>query len=157
MEVKLLIDTWGWLTLRDRRERWHDDVNVFLQDFRVQNGIIYTTDYILDETFTMLYRRLPLSLAKESIELMDKSISQGYVILEWITPNRFEKAKQLRLRFHDKPNISFTDLTSMVVMKDLNINQILTEDEQKGIVRINVGCVRLVREPAGCLHGRRPN
>jgi len=129
METKLLIDTWGWLTLRDRRERWHDDVNVFFQDFLIQNGIIYTTDYILDETFTMLYRRLPLSLAKESIELMDKSISQGYVILEWITPSRFEKAKQLRLRFHDKPTISFTDLTSMVVMKDLNINHILTEDE----------------------------
>jgi len=36
-----------------------------------------------------------LSLAKESIELMDKSISQGYVILEWIIPSRFEKAKQL--------------------------------------------------------------
>ena len=129
MEMKLLIDTWGWLTLRDKRERWHDDVNVFFQDFLVQNGIIYTTDYILDETFTLLYRRLPLSLAKESIELMDKSISQGYVILEWIIPSRFEKAKQLRLRFHDKPTISFTDLTSMVVMKDLNINHILTEDE----------------------------
>ena len=127
--MKLLVDTWGWLTLRDRRERWHDEVNAFFQDFLDQHGMIYTTDYILDETFTMLYRRLPLSLAKESVELMDKSISQGYVILEWIIPSRFEKAKQLRIQFHDKPTISFTDLTSMVVMKDLNINQILTEDE----------------------------
>jgi predicted nucleic acid-binding protein len=137
MEVKLLIDTWGWLTLRDRRERWHAEVNAFFQDFRKQNGVIYTTDYILDETFTMLYRRLPLSSAKESIELIDKSISQGYVIPEWITPSRFEKAKQLRLRFHDKPMISFTDLTSMVVMRDLNINQILTED--KHFLQIGMG------------------
>jgi predicted nucleic acid-binding protein len=129
MEAKLLIDTWGWLTLRDKQERWHTDVNRFFQDFLIQNGIVYTTDYILDETFTLLYRRLPLSLAKESVELINKSITQGYVILEWVTPNRFEKTKQLRLRFHDKPMISFTDLTSMVVMKDLNINQILTEDE----------------------------
>jgi predicted nucleic acid-binding protein len=74
MEVKLIIDTWGWLTLRDRREKWHNEVNAFFQDFLIENGIIYTTDYILDETFTMLYRKLPLSLAKESIELIDKSL-----------------------------------------------------------------------------------
>lgn len=139
--MKLMIDTWGWLTLRDRRERWHDEVNTFFQDFRDQNGVIYTTDYILDETFTMLYRRLPLSLAKGSIELIDKSINQGYVTLEWITPNRFEKAKGLRLRFHDKPMISFTDLTSIVVMRDLNINQILTEDEH--FLKIGMGFLKV--------------
>jgi len=129
MENQLLIDTWGWLALRDRQEREHDNVNTFFQDFLNKHGIIYTTDYILDETFTMLYRRLSLSLAKESIELIDNSIIKGYVILEWITPSRFEKAKQFRLRFNDKPMVSFTDLTSMLVMKDLNINRILTEDE----------------------------
>jgi len=93
MEMKLMIDTWGWLTLRDRRETWHNEVNVFFQDFRMQNGLIYTTDYILDETFTMLYPRLPLSLARSSTELIDKIINQRYVILEWITPNHFEKAQ----------------------------------------------------------------
>ncbi len=139
--MKLMIDTWGWLTLRDRRERWHDEVNTFFQDFRIQNGVIYTTDYILDETFTMLYRRLPLSLAKNSIELIDKSINQGYVTLEWITPNRFEKAKGLRFRFHDKPMISFTDLTSMVVMRELNINQILTEDEH--FLKVGMGFLKV--------------
>ena len=117
MEIKLLIDTWGWLTLRDRRERGHDVVTAFFQDFLAKHGLVYTTDYILDETFTMLYRRLPLSLAKESVDLMDNIIGKGYVISEWITPSRFEKAKQLRLKFHDKPLISFTDLTSMAVMK----------------------------------------
>ncbi|HGE72035.1 TPA: hypothetical protein ENX78_14450 [Candidatus Poribacteria bacterium] len=74
-------------------------------------------------------RRLPLSFAKASIELIDSSIIKKYVTLEWITPSRFERAKQFRLQFHDKSMISFTDLTSMVVMKDLDIGYILTEDE----------------------------
>lgn len=35
----------------------------------------------------------------------------------------------MRLKYQDKPKISFTDLTSMVVMKELGIEHILTEDE----------------------------
>lgn len=49
--------------------------------------------------------------------------------MEWITTERFKKAKELRWRFQDKPLISFTDLTSMVVMEELEISDILTEDE----------------------------
>jgi hypothetical protein len=42
MEMKLLIDTWGWLTLRDKREKRHDDVNAFFLNFLNLHGIIYT-------------------------------------------------------------------------------------------------------------------
>ena len=41
---------------------------------------------------------------------------------------RFTQIEKLRFRFLDKPLISFTDLTSMVVMQELNITKILTED-----------------------------
>ncbi|HEY0738139.1 MAG TPA: hypothetical protein VGD69_24695, partial [Herpetosiphonaceae bacterium] len=47
---------------------------------------------------------------------------------EWITPDRFAATQQLRQKFHDKPNISFTDLTSMVVMNEMSISSILTGD-----------------------------
>jgi predicted nucleic acid-binding protein len=49
--------------------------------------------------------------------------------MERVTPERFEEAKELRLKYHDKPRISFTDLTSMVIMEQLHIKDILTEDE----------------------------
>ena len=57
------------------------------------------------------------------------AIEEGYLRLERITAERFEKAKSLRMRFQDKPKISFTDFTSMVVMAELGITDILTEDE----------------------------
>jgi len=41
---------------------------------------------------------------------------------------RFKLAQALRIRYHDKPAISFTDLTSMVVMREFGIGKILTED-----------------------------
>jgi predicted nucleic acid-binding protein len=127
--LKLFIDTWGWLTLRDRKEYRHQEVKNSYSRFRDQKGTIYTSDYVLDETITLLYRRLSLKIAKESLENIDKALKEGYLQMVWITPERFEKAKELRLKFQDKPNISFTDFSSMVVMKELNIKDIITEDD----------------------------
>lgn len=101
----------------------------FYGDFRQVNGIAYTSDYIFDETITLLFRRLPFLSAKESLEYMQDAVASGYLRLERISAERFEKAKGLRIRFHDKPRISFTDLTSMVVMTENGITQILTEDD----------------------------
>ena len=54
----------------------------------------------------------------------------------FLSPEQFQKAYQLRLKYHDKPTISFVDLTSMVVMQDLAITDVFTGDahfEQVGL------------------------
>ncbi len=124
----LFTDTWGWIALHNRREPRHEEIKAFYQSFRDQRGTVCTTDYVLDETFTLLFRRLPFSQARESLELLEEAIRDGYLQLERITPERFDRAKRLRLKFQDKPRISFTDLTSMVVTDELGITDILTED-----------------------------
>ncbi len=126
--MKLFIDTWGWLSLRDRGEMRHEEAKNFYYSFRRQSGKVFTTDYVLDETFTLIFKRLPLLQAHESLVMLDEAIKEGYLWLEWITPERFEQAKRLRIKFQDKPRISFTDLTSIVVMNELGITDILTED-----------------------------
>ena len=87
------------------------------------------SDYVLDETLTLLFRRLSFSLARKAVTFLDEAIQEEYLCMEWITPERFEHAKKLRLRFQDKPKISFTDLSSMVTMEELGLISILTEDE----------------------------
>ena len=129
MKEMLFIDTWGWVTLHNRRESRHGEVNAFYRDFRLRGGKLYTTDYVLDETLTLLFRRLPLDQAKTSMKSLNNAVDRGYLNLEWIEPLRFEEAKSLRLKFDDKPRISFTDLTSMVVMKELGVKSILTDDD----------------------------
>jgi len=127
--LKIFIDTWGWLTLRDRDESRHGDVKEFYQQLRDENEMIYTSDYVLDETITLVFKRLPFKTAKESLAKLDKAIEQGYLQVEWVTPERFEKAKILRFKYQDKPKISFTDLSSMVVMEELGLKDIITGDE----------------------------
>ena len=61
--MRLLLDTWGWVSLSNRREPRHEAVKAFYHEFRQRRGIIHTTDYILDETYTLLFRRLPYPIA----------------------------------------------------------------------------------------------
>jgi predicted nucleic acid-binding protein len=137
MKEKLFIDTWGWVVLHNKREPRHAEVDRFYRKWRLQSGTIYTSDYIFDETFTLLFRRLATDLLEHILVSLDEAIRQGYLNLEWISPERFSKARELRFRFIDKPMISFTDLTSMVVMKELGIISILTDDDH--FVQVGTG------------------
>ena len=127
--MKVLIDTWGWISLYNKSEKKHTEVKNWYHGFRKQGGILYTTDYVLDETFTLLFRRTPFDLAAEAMTKIDNAIEKGYLILERITPDRFEKTKKLRLKYIDKNLISFTDLTSVIVMIEKEIETILSEDD----------------------------
>jgi len=116
------------LTLYDKRETQHRKVVNLYNDFRSRKSHIYTTDYVLDETFTLLFKRLPFAHAQKSLNILEDAALKGYLDLQWITPERFARTKGLRLKFQDKAQISFTDLSSMVVMDELGISTILTGD-----------------------------
>ena len=124
----LFVDTWGWVTLRDKSERRHADIASVFETFQSPDHRIYTSDFVLDETFTLLFRRLPFAAARESMELLAASVEEGSLISIPISGARFKTAQSLRIRYQDKPTISFTDLTSMVAMQEFNIQKILTED-----------------------------
>lgn len=124
----VLIDTWGWITLFNRKEPQHFYVSQLYQRLRQAQGAVVTTDYILDEVYTLLFKRVSIDMAQQAVEALSEAIENGYVNVIWITPERFEAAHTLRLKFRDKPDISFTDLTTMVVMQEANIVEILTGD-----------------------------
>lgn len=125
---QIFIDTWGWINLFNRTEHHHHQVSQLYRDLRKASASIVTTDYVLDEVYTMLFKRVLFENAQAAVETLWQAIKDGYVTLEWITPERFEASQTFRLKFQDKPDISFTDLTSMVVMQELGIVEIITGD-----------------------------
>src|SRR5262245_48970761 len=135
--MKLFIDTWGWVELRDSRGVRHQEVNRFYQDFRQRKGRVYTTDYVLSETITILFRRLPFPQADTSFQFIEQAIAGRFLNLELITQARFDLAVALRRKYKDKPRISFTDLTSMIVMRELGITDVLTEDDH--FIQVGLG------------------
>jgi predicted nucleic acid-binding protein len=129
MAGAVFVDTWGWIALGHRRDARHHEIKQFYQGLRQLGTRIYTTDYVLDETVTLLFRREPVAEAVRYLEALLAAADQGYLRIERITSARFAQAWALRRRFTDKPLISFTDLTSMALMKELGLTQILTEDD----------------------------
>lgn len=89
-----------------------------------QGNRLVTTDYVIDETLTLIRMRLGLAAAKAWWEQLEGSSRLRW---EWIGMERVEKARKAFFRFRDK-SYSFTDCTSLVVMQELRLKQALTTD-----------------------------
>ena len=124
---RLFVDTWGWLALADSRDSAHLPA-VSERRKHIGPGLLVTTDYVLDETFTRLFARCPFAVARQFSDAIMKSESAGLVSIERITPARFQAAYRMRMRYRDKPSISFTDFTSFGIMQELGIRDVLTAD-----------------------------
>ena len=61
--------------------------------------------------------------------------------IELIDNRRREKAWELFKKYQDKPDISFTDLTSFVVMSEFKISDVFTGDEH--FEKVNLGFKRV--------------
>ncbi len=123
----LFVDTWGWLVLEDGKDPAHSRAVEVRRRYSA-HGTLVTTDYVLDETFTRLFARRPFPEAATFAKAVLEAAGAGTLLLERITRERFDRAWRLRLRYRDKPRISFTDLTSLAVVEELGIQYVLTAD-----------------------------
>ncbi len=124
----VFVDTWGWLVLEDRKHPDHTRV-LDLRRHAVEAGFVWiTTDYVLDETITRLFARRPFDEAERFCAGLFEARRGGVLRVEPVDPSRFEAAWRLRVRYRDKPEISFTDLTTFAVMRELRVREVITGD-----------------------------
>lgn len=122
--MKLFVDTWGWLAIADRKEAGHAAAAEIFRQARRSGGAI-TSNFVLDETFTHLFKRRPF---EDAWHFTSTVVLSPFIDIQEITKPRFSRSIELRKRFSDKPNISFTDLSTMAIMVELGITDILTAD-----------------------------
>jgi uncharacterized protein len=86
--------------------------------------VLITTDFVIDETLTLIRFRLGLAAANAWWEQID-----GSARLRWerIENDRFERARHLFFQYRDK-DLSFTDCTSFAVMRELRLTTVITTD-----------------------------
>lgn len=124
----IFVDTWAWVALADRRDQYHSAAKAADQQFVRAHRKYVTSDYVLSETITYLYDALPAAHAQAFIEAILQAVDDGKFHLEHISADQFSRAWQMRVKYHDKPDISFVDFTSMVIMQDLGITEVFTGD-----------------------------
>ena len=123
--MKLFVDTWGWLVLADRKDPSHSLAVQCYERYTAGSGRIVTSNFVLDETFTLLFNRRPFA---EAHRFSKGLLDSPSIAVEVVTESRFSKAFALRSKFADKPRISFTDLSSMAIMTELRLTDVLTAD-----------------------------
>jgi len=120
----LFVDTGGWVACIDQGDPRYAGATQARDAWLEQGGVLVTTDYVIDETLTLLRKRFGLTVAQAWWERVEGSPRLRW---EWVGMARAEKARDLFFRFRDK-DYSFTDCTSFVVMKELKLKQALTAD-----------------------------
>jgi predicted nucleic acid-binding protein len=121
----LFMDTAGWMACADASDPAHEACRA-ARDTALRAGqAIVTTDYVVDETLTLIRLRLSLAAAEAWWRQVDSS---QRVRWERIDPGRFDRALELFFRHRDKA-YSFTDCTSLALMRELKITSVLTTDK----------------------------
>jgi uncharacterized protein len=120
----LFVDTAGWVACADGADPAHRQSAAARDRWLEDGGTLISTDYVADETLTLLRLRLGLDAAEAWWRQVD-----GSSRLRWepIDLTRAEKARGLFFRYRDK-EFSFTDCTSFVVMRELKLREALTTD-----------------------------
>ena len=118
----IFVDSGGWFASLITTDSDHLAAKVWLRTNKLP---LVTTDYVVDETLTLLRAR---GEARDAMNLA-KLFSLGKAAkIEFVTPTDFESALALFQEYGDK-QWSFTDCTSKVVMERLGITTAFAFDQ----------------------------
>lgn len=120
--MSVFVDTGAWFAYFVRRDPDHNLARKWVSN---NDSQLDTSDYILDELFTLLKLRESYTVAVAAGKILtEEKICQ---IIK-ITTDDFARAWNVFVQFSDK-GWSFTDCTSKVIMERLNISTAFSFDE----------------------------
>lgn len=123
---KLFVDTSAFYALEDKRDQNHDKAIDFRKNVLTREKFaIFTSTYILDETYTFLQKKLGKKIALN----FGRQI-QASELIKVIHISRFyeKNAWDIFEKYLDK-EFSFTDCTSFAIMEDLKITNAFVFDD----------------------------
>jgi len=125
MARDVFVDTSGFYALLVRRDDRHQQASRLLQEAGPRRGRFVTTDYVLDETATLLKARGHGHLVPVLLETVFASAA---CTVHWTDADRFRATCDFFLK-HEDQAWSFTDCLSFVVMNDRRLRDSLTKDD----------------------------
>jgi len=125
MAGEVFVDTSGFYALLVRRDDRHQAAADVLREARARRRRFVTTDYVLDETATLLKARGHGHLLPELLRIV---FSSAACAIQWTDAERFQATSDFFVK-HDDQACSFTDCSSFLVMRQLGLREALTKDD----------------------------
>ena len=120
----IFIDTSAFLALENRKDQHHTPALMF-RDFLLESKVsLITSDYVLDESYTIIRLRAGHSIAVEFGEMIQGS---DLVEIKYLSKETLKEAWHIFKSFADK-QFSFTDCTSFALMESLQMKAAFSFD-----------------------------
>lgn len=121
----VFIDTGLFLGLLDKEDDQHAKAKSIWSKLEEKNTKLITTNFILDETFTLVRNRIGVKLLKSFRDSLQESFS--VLSIERVTVE--DEGNSWIWLLRDWPKLSYTDCTSFAVMKRLGLKRAATFDK----------------------------
>lgn len=122
---RVFVDTSAFVALLDPRDDCHDQAVQIEQSLSGQATHLVTTNFVLEETYTGLRGKIQHSAI---LRFRDSVRQSQWLSVVRITEALEDQAWEIFARYDDK-DFSFTDCTSFVVMRQLDITTVFAFDE----------------------------
>ncbi|MBM3993984.1 MAG: type II toxin-antitoxin system VapC family toxin [Planctomycetes bacterium] len=135
MANEIFVDTSGFYAILVKSDDRHRTAVRHLREARRRRRRFVTSDYVLDETATLLKAR---GLRHLLPAFFEKLLGSQVCRIEWTDPDRFHEVQAFFLKHIDQ-DWSFTDCISFALMKELTLRDALTKDrhfESAGFVAL---------------------
>lgn len=124
MAIEVLVDTSGFYAMLVSRDDAHLEVTKLMRKARRLKWTFVCTDYVLDETATLLKAR---GLKHLLSGFFDSVLHSQVCRIERTDSERFLATTEFFLK-HTDQGWSFTDCLSFLVMRELKVKASLTKD-----------------------------
>lgn len=122
--MKLFVDTSAWYALHDRDDQFREQALEKLARAKSERLELITTDYVFDESVTLISARIGHSAA---VTFGDTLLKSGVGQMVTISDDVRLAAFELFRKYADK-TLSFTDCTSFALMKRHKLKTAFTFD-----------------------------
>ncbi len=121
----IFIDTGAFLARYLARDQCHQEAIRLWQDLEKSKKLIYTSNFVIDETITLLARKANYNFAVDKAKTIYSSTRLNIIRaddrLELMAVRLFEK--------YADQNVSFTDCVSFAIMRQNGIDDVLGFDK----------------------------
>jgi len=126
--MRLFVDTTAFIALEDQDDKDHEDALNYRERIRLGETrfrAFYTSNYILDEAFTLLRLRL----GHQAAVLFGENMRRSKMVRTLrVTPPIEDRSWEIFKKYSDK-DFSFTDCTSFALMEEEAMSTAFTFDK----------------------------
>jgi hypothetical protein len=134
----IFIDTSAWIAIEDKGDTNHKKAMEFKNKILISRNRLITTNYVLDETYTLMLMNSGYAKTVAFKYNLDQFIRNNLLIIYYINTEIEKYSWEVFEQFNRDKMWSFTDCTSKVIMEKLGLVEVFAFDrhfEQMGFFR----------------------